>query len=62
VGVDREPLSSLTRAVALPIPDPEPCDPSRLPSDRSWFFFDLKRNAMTNCWDRAPGYYVAKCW
>lgn len=47
--MDREPLSSLTRAVALPDPDPEPCDPSRLESARSWFLFDLKRNAMV-CW------------
>lgn len=35
VGVDRDPFSSLTRAAAPPMPDAEPCDPSRLASDRS---------------------------
>lgn len=48
MGVDREPLSSLTRAAAPPIADPEPCGPSRLASARSWFFLDLKRKAIAD--------------
>jgi len=53
VGVDREPFSSLTRDVAPPKVEPEPCDPSRLVSPRSWCFFDLKRKAMADCSDRS---------
>lgn len=60
MGVDREPFSSLTRAAAPP-PDPEPCDPSRLVSPRSWCFLDdLKRKAMAESRDGSPGYSVER--
>jgi hypothetical protein len=59
VGVDREPFSSLTRAATPPIADPEPCDPSRLVSPRSWCFLDLKRKAIASSWHDSPGYNAA---
>jgi hypothetical protein len=58
--VDREPFSSLTRAAAPPA-DPEPCDPSRLESPRSWCFLDdLKKKAMAGSRDCSPGYSVER--